>query len=219
MFRFFPIAVVVVAVLSSGAVSGVLTRRWAPTADLDLAAQRAQLPSEAGDWMSRETAVTPAEITSAQAASISRRVYTDRRFGNTVAAILVCGRAGPVSVHTPEVCYPNSGFEAVGQPARIPINGENSARFWLSRFRKPGVGQGFVTVAYGWNAGGKWASPDDPRLTYAGLPILFKLYVVFESPNDQSLDNENPSLDLLRALLPQLSHSLAPVAGSGDASK
>src|SRR5438105_14630611 len=128
-----------IGVLASGAVSGVMTRRWAPSVDLDAAAQRAQLPLEAGDWIGRHLTVTPAEVQAAQAAGILRRTYTDRRTGHTVGVSLVCGRGGPVSRHTPEVCYPNSGFEEIGRPARLSVDGENLAQFWLQRFRKPGV--------------------------------------------------------------------------------
>ncbi len=205
--------------LSSGAVSGVFTSRFAPLANLEAIAQRAQLPPEVGDWIGREMTVTAQELNAAGAASIVRRVYTDRQSGTTIGMTLICGRAGPVSKHTPEVCYPNSGFEAVSQPARITINGENSDRFWVQRFRKPGVGQGFVSVVYGWNTGGKWVSPDNPRFAFGRLPVLFKLYAVSESPNDESLEKENPCVALLRALLPQLNQSLTPIAVSGESSR
>lgn len=219
MFKHLAIVVVVIAVLSSGAVSGVFTGRFAPSANLEAIAQRAQLPSEVGDWIGRELTVTAQELSAAQAASIMRRVYTDRQNGTTIGVTLICGRAGPVSKHTPEVCYPNSGYEEVGQPARIAINGENSDRFWVRRFRKPGVGQGFVSVVYGWTPGGKWVSPDNPRFAFGRLPVLFKLYAVSESPNDDSLDKENPCVALLRALLPLLNQSLTPIAVSGESSR
>ncbi len=219
MLKYLPIVVVALAVLSSGAVSGVFTGRWAPTADLKAIAQRAQLPSEVGDWIGREMVVTAPELKAAKAAGIVCRVYTDRRNGTTVGVTLVYGKGGPVSVHTPEVCYPNSGFEEVGPPKKTALNGENTGQFCVCRFRKPGVGQGFVSVVYGWHADGNWATPDNPRLIYARRSVLFKLYAVSDLPNEEIPDKENPSLDLLSVLLPQLNLSLTSVAGSSESSR
>ena len=33
-------------------------------------------------------------------------------------ALILCGRPGPVSIHTPDVCYRGLGYEPTGSPSR-----------------------------------------------------------------------------------------------------
>ena len=53
-----------------------------------------------------------------------------------VGVLLLCGRPGPVSVHTPDLCFPGAGFQEAGEPTRCPIPGSPGDRFWVRHFRK-----------------------------------------------------------------------------------
>src|SRR5262245_29906799 len=111
MARLLPPLTVLAVVAFSGAVHGVWTNRWAGSDGLAQAAARLeQVPLTLGDWDGRPLEVNPREAALTEAAGYVHRQYVNRRTGSVVSVALLCGRAGPISVHTPEVCYAGAGF-------------------------------------------------------------------------------------------------------------
>src|SRR5207244_1355928 len=95
--------------------------------------------------------------------------------------ILMCGRAGRMAVHTPEVCYGGAGFDMLGAPAPYPVAFDGKqAIFWTARFAKPNTPGADLRLCWAWNAGGAWQAPSSPRWTFRGQPFLYKLYVIEE---------------------------------------
>jgi hypothetical protein len=136
------------------------------------------------------------------------RRYVHRRTGQAVDLLLVCGRAGPTSVHTPDVCYRGSGYDEVGEATRYAAPGGGA--FWVRRFQKPGPAPAPLRVIYGWNATGAWEAPDSPRTAFAGRAALYKLYVIREMARTDEPLEEDPAVDFLRAALPPLGAALFP---------
>ena len=66
-----------------------------------------------------------------------------------------------------------------------------------------------LRIFWTWFGDGTWQAPDSPRLTFAHLPVLYKLYVVRELPPRPERLEQDPSLDLLQQLLPALASVLA----------
>src|SRR3954469_4176877 len=98
-------ATVSVALLVSGLVHGRWTDRWTRSAAPDEAASRFELlPQEVGDWEGQTIEVKPTRADEQIAGTLQRR-YTNRRPGQAVAIALVCGRPGPVSIPSPDICY------------------------------------------------------------------------------------------------------------------
>jgi hypothetical protein len=131
------------------------------------------------------------------------RRYTDGR-NNVVNVMLLCGRPGPISVHTPDVCFRSAGNEEVGEVVRFKLGGESDDQFWVRRFRKEGAVPVHMRVIYGWSTTGNWEAPDNPRVSFASRPVLYKLYLVRELPKGTEAIEGDPALELLRALRPQL---------------
>src|SRR5262245_5487809 len=105
--------------VASGLVHGFWTDRWVPPADVARAADRLdELPLDVGPWKGHKTEVKPGQAGAGVAGCIQRR-YENVQTGAGVAIALVCGRPGPVSIHTPEVCYGASGY-LVGKRERVP---------------------------------------------------------------------------------------------------
>jgi hypothetical protein len=83
------------------------------------------------------------------------------------------------------------------------------AAFWTARFHKTaGVAQEDLRIFWSWQApGGDWSAPENPRLTFARSPALYKLYVIrpilMHKTPDEKLDTD-PALDFIRRLLPEL---------------
>jgi len=213
MTRNLAVAVVLATLLGSGVVHGLWTHRWKPAHELQVAAARLdEVPLTVGDWRGE-----PAELDAAQAelaglAGSWMRRYTNRRGGATVAVLLMCGRPGPTSVHTPQWCYGGAGYELTGPEARCSVNppGAAPAEFWAARFHKQGS---YLRILWGWSGDGTWQAPDYPRLTLARFPALYKIYIIRELTNPHERPEDDPCLEFLRQFLPELSRSLFPATG------
>jgi len=65
-----------------------------------------------------------------------------------------------------------------------------------------------LRIFWTWFGDGAWQAPDNPRITFAHLPALYKLYVIHELPSRQGRLEQDPSLGLLQQLLPALADVL-----------
>lgn len=207
MRRYLP-AIAVAAVLMSGAVHGFWTGRWGLTESVREAAARAEtaaldLPSWHGVALD-----TKSSADSHAVRHLFRR-YAHRESGQEVAVLLVCGKPGPVSIHTPDACYGASGYQ-VSAPVKQPCSvGDDKVEFWCARMlKKRATEQLHVRVLWAWNAGQGWVASDSPRTAFAHRGLLYKLYLVRDLPRGDEARQEDASVALMRELLPALDRSL-----------
>lgn len=211
MVRLIPAALAVAAVISSGVVHGLWTDRWSLSSEP--AASVAKLDHVAltlGDWHGQVVEAEPGKQFGPAAGYLYRR-YVHGRTGAGVTVFLVCGRPGPVSIHTPDVCYQASGHRMVAPGKyRLPAQGTQvAADFWTAQFHKTKAAeQTNLRIFWSWNAAGAWTVPDNPRWQFAGYPALFKLYLVREMAAANEPLEEDPCIDLMRHLLPELHQAL-----------
>jgi hypothetical protein len=194
--------------LAAGLAHGLLAERWRPSGALEQAVARMdRVPLDIGEWQGQPVEVDEAAFAQAGARGYWARAYTNRR-GEVVLAVLMCGRAGKMAVHTPEVCYRGAGFDLLGAPASVAVrdeDGEEAARFWTARFAKQGSAGGSLRLYWAWGDGDTWQAPANPRWEFRGRPLLYKLYVSHERAGTGDAD---PALDFLRQLLPALREHL-----------
>ncbi len=196
------------ALLATGVVHGIWTDRWQPPADVSRAAEHLEaLPLEIGDWKGQRVEVKPGQAGAGVAGFVQRR-YENHRSGAAVAVAIVCGRPGPVSIHTPEVCYGASGY-LVGNRQRVGAAGDQGNLWRTDAVRATATDEIRLRIYYGWFASGAWAAPDDARTAFPRERVLHKLYVVRELAPAEG--KEEPCEDFLRVLLPELRRTaLAP---------
>src|SRR6516162_5920447 len=104
MTKWFVAVTASAALVASGLVHGFWTDRWMPPADVARATERLDdLPLEIGPWKGHKVEIKPGQAGAGVAGFIQRR-YENVQTGASVAVAVVCGRPGPVSIHTPEVC-------------------------------------------------------------------------------------------------------------------
>ncbi|MCC6420729.1 MAG: exosortase-associated EpsI family protein [Gemmataceae bacterium] len=210
MTRLLPVAAAVVVLLFSGLVHGVWTDRWAELEDLHAAVARLdRLPLNLGEWQGEEVPMKNRQ-SSGLAGCLARR-YVHRPTGKAVTIFLGCGRPGPVSIHTPDVCYAASGFEVeakkeVALPADSACPG---AAFYTSMLRHTrGGDRTQMRIFWSWHADGKWEVAENPRFTFARQQILYKLYVIREATGlNAGLGrggelSADPCVELMNQLLP-----------------
>src|SRR5262249_3307878 len=143
------------------------------------------------------------------------RRYVHRN-GAEVTVFMICGRPGPVSVHTPDICYGGLGFHVVGSQNRYPIEGSGAmppADFIWAHFEKPvALSPVHLRIYWTWKAGPGWQAPKDPRLTFGGAPALYKLYITCRPAPGSEKSDEDPCRDFMRDFLPEVEKVLSPAS-------
>src|SRR5690242_1787433 len=109
MKRLVPAAVAVALVVLSGVVHGFWTGRWSAPPAGDVAGRLDAVALDLGDWQGQKLEPDARQVDGM--AGVLYRRYVNRATGSAVNVYLVCGRSGPVAVHTPDVCYGASGYQ------------------------------------------------------------------------------------------------------------
>jgi hypothetical protein len=215
MPRTLPILAATAAVLLLGGGGEIWTDRWTSGRGQDLEAAAARLGRVAlaiGDWTGQELELDARENARTGISAGLLRRYVSRRTGAPVTVLIVCGRPGPISVHTPEVCYAGAGYEVIEPRTRsiVPIAaGTPAAELWKVRLRKvESIVPEVLAAHYAWSATGVWRAPGrDPRFEFAGHPVLYKLYVIEQlAPADEA--ETDLSREFIRVLMPALGEAL-----------
>jgi hypothetical protein len=207
MIRYLPVLAAFAAIGAAGVVHGLWTDRWSNPAELALRLD--QVSMSLGDWQGK-----PREFDSSVLGPIAgclTRHYVNQRTGATVTVSLVCGRPGPVAIHTPDVCYVASGFAEENSTRFSPPLGSAfpTAEFKTSQFvRTRAADQTALRVIWSWNAGGVWTVSDTPRFAFAREPVLYKLHLVRELASANEPLDSDPCVEFLQLFLPELQKKL-----------
>lgn len=198
-------------VLLAGAGHAVFTGRWTPPAEFGpVQARLDAVPTALGPW-----AGTPAELDVTDLKRFGIEVSLSREYrnpatGKAVSLLVVGGKPGPISVHTPDVCFQGAGYRQMGQPKATPL-GPDGGRLWAAPFAKPNAAVPTRSlVTWGWDGGDGWQAPDHrtARVQYARLPALYKLYLVTDATTKDGADQ--PLADLAGRVLPAVHAALFP---------
>lgn len=201
------------AIVSSGYLHGLWTERWGKGEEpIRMAALMAQLPRQIGEWDGEDTPQGESVLDQLITGSIQRR-YTHVPTGQSVTIALLCGRPGPICIHTPVACYGASGFN-VGNPTSVSVPGED-AQFWTADAVRERTSETTrLRIFWGWSHAGKWEAVKDPRSHFASEPALVKLYVIRDLPlADDKLENDL-CIQFMQSFLPEAKRVLFSSAGS-----
>ena len=170
-----------------------------------------RLPATIGSWTSTAGEIDEREQRLAEIAGSVRRRYRHSETGHAVTLTVLCGAAGPMSVHPPTACFGGVGYALVAGPTVTSVddNAGNGVTLNKASFRLQDSSLSeVVRLFWGWSTHGQWDAPSNPRLTFRGEPVLYKLYVVdraFETTNDLT-----QSEIFLAEALPVLRKALQP---------
>lgn len=215
----FSLIVIVMTTVASGLWNG----RWGLSNELQEAVGRlAAVPEQFGDWESRATVdLDERAVALGEIDGYLSRQYKNMRDGGEVTILLVCGRPGPISLHTPDVCYRGQGYVPVDEPSIQHVEnvpGTRAPSFKTAVFRKERSAlQDSLIIYWSWNADGPWETPKDPRLAYASGRALYKLYVIRRVASGDGSDEANAVEGFIREFVPELQRVLAAnVRTSGE---
>jgi hypothetical protein len=212
MTRIFPLTVTVTVLLAAGVVHGLWTDRWEAKPDPAAAAQRFNdLPLTIGEWDGEALDVSAREL-QGLTGYLARR-YVNRDTGDVVTLALMCGRPRVVSIHSPDVCYAASGYEVTAPTRYSPSDLAERADFWMTEMVRTRVAeQTRLRVFFAWSAHGPWQAPDNPRVVYAGVPVLYKLYLLRDLPAGNPPLTDDSCVDFFKRLQPELHRCLFAAA-------
>jgi len=214
MRRILPFLAAAALVLLTGAVHGIWTGRWVVSQELkESAALLQNVPMTIGDWKGEDLKIDPYEREAGQIEGYVKRRYANVKDGTALSMLIVSGRSGPISVHTPDICFTSAGFQLVGPQTRIPVSyepGPKNADFWWGDFSRMQVATPTnLRVFWSWNGGGAWRAPEYPRWAHASYRVIYKLYVTRETPSRLGKLDGDVALPFIKVILPEIDRALA----------
>jgi hypothetical protein len=176
-----PYVAFLLLLVGSGLAHGWFTNRWGtpPRYDRVQAALDA-IPEQIDGWRGAAVEMDPDDLIRVGIRASHFRVYRHAGTGKAVTVLLVAGAPGPVSVHTPDVCFRGLGYETLSKPVPADAGG---SRFWKMECTRPGAAsRNKVFVYWAWNAGAGWEAPEhrQARVKFSLKPVLYKLYLMAE---------------------------------------
>ena len=202
-------SIALVVTVASGAIHARLSNRWGSPPNLEAAGARlAAIPTSFGDWtLVSEREMDDDAVRLLQCTGYIYRVYQNSRnpqWPPVQVAVLV-GPAGPISVHTPEICYSSRDYTVDGPRRHVSVQvpGEPEAHeLWGVTMSPVDKARARLRVYYGWTIRAPWQAPDYPRFRYGGEPILYKIQLAGELPPDSSSGDSESITSFLREFLP-----------------
>jgi hypothetical protein len=140
-----------------------------------------KIPETIGAWTSTPLTIDERELRLGEISGYFRREFRHAETGRAVALTILCGAAGPMSVHPPTACFEGVGYSLISGPSVVGVTDADDVTISLNKatFRPQGaMTSDVVRVFWGWSPDGAWDAPANPRIAYRGQPVLFKLYTV-----------------------------------------
>jgi len=146
------------------------------------------------------------------------REYRNSVTGEKVVVWLIVGHSKDVVRHTPDVCYPSSGFKM-----RAPRNsrqtfsfeGQPPADFYTNTFiKEDSLGRELVRVFWSWykpsdDATVMWKAPGSVRWEFGNARSLYKLYFSSPMQDIKETTDDSPCLKFAEEFLPVVAKALS----------
>jgi hypothetical protein len=149
------------------------------------------------------------------------RVYEHEQTGDVVNVALLMGPPGPISVHTPEVCYSSREYTPDGERRRISITAADDKvhSLWQLSLNSNNLDASSLRVFYGWSTGTTWEAVERPRFCFGGLPHLYKLQVAVTDHPASVAIGFDAGQDFLSSFLEQIQPRLIEASRTHTAAR
>ncbi len=204
-------------VVCGALVHGAVTQRWSPfVSNSDLTARLHAREVRLGDWVPTEV---PTEMPENERSTATSRRYDSAANKRTAVVSFISGIPGSVATHTPDVCYPGSGYKTLRGPRReefAPKNGRAGAAYVADFEKKTRTKFDRVRVRWAWTTDGTWVAPDNPRWQFAAqfrVATLYKVYVATPLPDggeDGPAEDDDATKAFVDATWAQFSAAFGP---------
>jgi hypothetical protein len=208
----------IVACLLLGISGGI--RFWRDRQFQALAAENAacpfplrDFPNDLGTWQvdanTKPEQLDPEVVRIAGSSDHIIRTYIDKKSGEVVTVLILYGLANSVFAHTPEVCYPAAGYQAVDVPTDHEFSMSGLAtpvRFRSAFFSKQagGISQ-YQEVYYTFMHNGQWLPEVESRWKmFRYHPGMFKVQIQCAALGQSKDSENNPIRSLLREIVQEI---------------
>lgn len=204
-------AKVLLVVVLVGASAGVRWARANRYADMIEAGELPPFPIEdlplvLGPWRGVDAKLDSEVARVTGASGLASRIYTDERTGVKLNVIVLYGPAAKVYIHSPETCYPASGFRVAENRLiqQIPV-GDAKVPFASILYEK-GVGSVLDRrqVYFTWHYNGRWSPMALQQKQVERLPGMFKVHIERHAGMNEQIDVNDPCVDFLKLLMVDL---------------
>lgn len=173
-----------------------------------------EIPESLGDWEGVTGKIDPHIARATGSTDSIFRTYQHRRTGQRIDLIVLFGPSTEMYVHTPENCYPASGYAPISGPIRhdLPIGGERIPFNALVYAKGEASTVEREEVYYTWHYSGHWTPNLVTTKVFERIPGMFKVHVqrqVMKAAELDLLDVGNPTEAFLAALMPEIESRLA----------
>ena len=175
------------------------------------------VPKVIGDWEAEELKVKDEVRETAGAVGYVSRAYQNTKTGQTVTLWLIVGHARDICRHTPDICYPSSGFHKQSKenvPYTMAFDDAPPSHFWTNSFiREDRNGRALERVFWSWykpneNSAVKWVAPEHQRWIFGNARALYKMYFSSQMPSPKQTADESACIEFAQRFLPQLENAL-----------
>lgn len=176
------VTLIALATVATGVVTGTLGNRWQRPQDLDAIAtslKKITATPQIGPWRLKETSRLSPEIAKLLHTSgdLSCK-YINEQTGDAVDLVVLVGETGPLSTHSPEVCYSSREYQVVSEPESQTIeSAAGPAEFLSMTLSSEGLDGSLLRVWYAWHNGAQWLAPRNARIALRAEPFLFKIQI------------------------------------------
>ena len=204
--------IVFTTLIASGVIVGSWNNSRKQASDPGIIALRLKsIPFTIGEWRGEEDE-SPHQVPPEDVGPLTIRRYVNHVRGTVVAILVSAGPPGAIFVnHTPTACYPGIGYSLSSPQARysVPLESLPPAEFLVGRFSSTdGPVPKHLRIFWSWSGSGVWEVPAQGRLALARYPTVYKLYVIRRMLKPDERIEDDPSLEFIRLLVPELERSL-----------
>jgi hypothetical protein len=185
-----------VLTLTGGVLYGSYSQRWNAPAELAAAAAHLEnFPREIGKWKAMEDIpIEESALQMLECAGYVCRRYVNQDSGESLQLAILLGPAGPIAVHTPEICYSSRAYEIKNERTATSVDDDSNNRhtFWKVDFATRNAFANSLRVYYAWSPCDEWRASDSPRFEFGGAPLLYKIQLAtYVSPNSRESDRDS----------------------------
>jgi len=176
------------------------------------------VPKTIGDWEGEDLPVEEQVQKTAGAVGYVSRAYHNSRTNEDVTLWLIVGHFKSISGHTPDICYPSSGFKKrADHNSRHPLTfeGQPRADFWTNTFlQEDAHGRRLIRVFWSWyrpqkDGSIRWIAADHPRREFGNARALYKMYFTSVMGGPQETTDLSPCMRFARDFMPVVEKALS----------
>jgi hypothetical protein len=220
MFREVPIIVCVLAIVGLTYAESRISGRFegSDLTEDQFTAMLQNVPDDIGDWHGEDLPVDDQVRKTAGARGYVSRTYRNAATGDEVTLWLIVGHSKDIVRHTPDICYPSSGFKKrADENSKQPFifEGQPEADFFTNTFLKEDAsGRQVIRVFWSWykpNADHTitWEAPSNVRWQFGNARSLYKMYFTSVMKDTREGSDQSPCVKFAEQFLPVVDKALS----------